>query len=119
MSKVFGLMAIMSYWIVIIILFALPGSPFAGEGFTITDSINSSITPPVIGDTPSVLDQLYLLLSYIIFVLSVGGQILLFLVLGIGLPASYPFYVQFLFGLWNFFIFVIGVGIVISMFTGD
>jgi hypothetical protein len=112
-------MAIVGYWIFILILFALPGSPFASEGFSISSSFNSSVTVPVVTPTPTVLDQIFLLLDYVIFVLTVGGQILLFLILGIGLPASYPFSVQLLFSFWNFFIFVVGVGIVISIFTGD
>ena len=119
MARLGALMGIMGYWILLIILFSASGSPFAGTGFTVNSTMNVSGHLPENPGTPGVLDQLFYLLQLTLAFIGFVGQILLFLVLGIGLPASYPTSVQLIFTIWNFFIFVVAVAILISFIPGE
>ena len=119
MGKIVALMGILGYWMILILLFVIAGSPFAGEGFTLnsTPNITGNITTPT--PAPTLLDLLFDALNFVSNFVFILAQIFAFLILGIGLPASYPATIHLIFGFWNFFIFVVAIGIVISFFTGD
>lgn len=121
MAKVGALMGILMYWIFLALIFLLPGSPFSDQGFEFNSTIpntNSSGSVPVLPPDPGLVDYLAYFIAFLIYFGGIIIQLFALIVFGIGLPASFPLWVQLIFSFFNFFVFIVAVGISASFLPG-